>query len=53
MASLSLVDRALNGVSDEWRDILTNGLDEILQQIDFTTATPSIDHIFNFARLTP
>ena len=53
MASLSLVDRALNGISDEWRVILTSGLDKILQQIDFTTATPSIDHIFNFARLTP
>jgi uracil-DNA glycosylase len=53
MASISLVDQALSGVSDEWRDILTNGLDKILQQIDFTTATPPIDQIFNFARLTP
>lgn len=52
MSSLSLVDQALSGVSDEWRAILTNGLDKILQQIDFTTATPPIDHIFNFARLT-
>jgi uracil-DNA glycosylase len=52
MASLSLVDQALDGVDKQWRKLLINDLDKILSNIDFKKSTPIINLIFTFARLT-
>lgn len=49
----ALLSTALNGISDKWVSILNNEiLSDILNTVSKTKLTPSIDKIFEFARLT-
>ncbi len=44
----------LDDISDEWKEYLTPGLDELVEQLIVEkNITPSLSMIFQFARLTP